>query len=144
MGKAKSGRILVLLIIILIITVLNFQFRRSGPVPETIGINELAEDIKSRQVIRMLIDDGEVEVIYWDGSSAFTRFNPEKDIIDQLNDFGVPSADLSPDLVEVEYVKVGSSTLNIFIGGAIGGLIGILVGASLMRLYHEFRPRNSN
>ena len=143
MGSAKSRGSLVLLLLILIITVLVFQFWSAGHVPEIITINELAEEIKSGQVIRLIIDKSEVEVVYWDGRSVSSRIDPRKDIIDQLNDFGVLPADLSPESIQVEYRKFGASIQNILIGVAIGGLIGVLVGASLMRLYIEFRPKNS-
>lgn len=144
MGSAKSRGSLVLLLLILIITVLVFQFRSASHVPEIITINELAEEIKSGQVIRLIIDKSEVEVIYWDGrSSVSSRIDPRKDIIDQLNDFGVSPTDLSPDSIQVEYRKFGSSIQNILVGVAIGGLTGVLVGASLMRRYIEFRPKKS-
>ncbi len=144
MGRATSIRSLGLLMFTLIITVLVFQFRSAGPNPEIITINELAVEIKSGQVTRMIIiDESEVEVLYRNGSSASSRIDPRKDIIDQLNDFGVSPTDLSPDSIQVEYRKFGSSIQNILIGVAIGGLTGVLVGASLMRLYIESRSKNS-
>jgi hypothetical protein len=129
--------------LILIITVLVFQYRSAGPDLEIITINELAEEIKSGQVIRLIIDESEVQAIFKDGSSASSRIDPIKDTIEQLNDFGVSTADLSPDSIQVEYREFGSSIQNILIGVAIGGLTGVIVGASLMRLYIEFRSKNS-
>jgi hypothetical protein len=122
--------------------VLVFQFRGASPQPDTIPFSRLVDDIESGQVIRLLIDEGEVEVIYWNGSSAVSRIDPKRVILDQLEDFGISPEELSSDSIQLEYVKIGSSIKNMLIGIVMGGLIGILVGASLMRMYIEFRPKD--
>ncbi|MCK5646590.1 MAG: ATP-dependent metallopeptidase FtsH/Yme1/Tma family protein, partial [Anaerolineales bacterium] len=93
---------MVLLVLILIITVLVFQFRSSSPQPERLYFNELAQKIKTGEVSRIIVDDNDLEIIFRNGESAFSRVEPTKTTVEQLLDLGVTSEDLSPNRIQLE------------------------------------------
>lgn len=102
MSSSRGRNSLVLLILILIITVLVFQFRSSTPQPVRLYFNELAEKIKTGEVSRIIVDDNDLEIIYKNGTSAFSRVEPTKTTVEQLLDLGVTSEDLSPNRIQLE------------------------------------------
>jgi cell division protease FtsH len=93
-----------MMILILIVAVLVFQFRGDTSPPDRLAFNELAEMIKSREIARILIDDNEVQVISEEGDimTAFSRKEPTKTFVEQLLDLGVSSDDLSPSRIKIE------------------------------------------
>jgi cell division protease FtsH len=96
----------------LIITVLVFQFRGASPQPVRLGINELAEKIKDGEVSRVIVDENDLEIIFHDAETAFSRVEPTKTAIEQLLDLGVTSDDLSPDRIKLE-IKQPSNLNNV-------------------------------
>lgn len=102
MSSSRGRNSLVLLVLILIITVLVFQFRSSSPQPERLYFNELAQKIKTGEVSRIIVDDNDLEIIFTNGESAFSRVEPTKTTVEQLLDLGVTSDDLSPNRIQLE------------------------------------------
>ena len=102
MNSSRGRNSLVLLVLILIITVLVFQFRSSTPQPERLYFNELAERIKTGGVSRIIVDDNDLEIIFKNGTSAFSRVEPTKTTVEQLLDLGVTSEHLSPNRIQLE------------------------------------------
>ena len=102
MSSSRGRNSLVLLVLILIITVLVFQFRSSSPQPERLYFNELAQKIKTGEVSRIIVDDNDLEIIFRNGESAFSRVEPTKTTVEQLLDLGVTSEDLSPNRIQLE------------------------------------------
>jgi hypothetical protein len=107
---------IVAFLLVLVITVLVFQFQRSGPIPEIVPINRLAELIKSGKVSHMEIDDNEVEVILLDGTLSLTVIDPDRDITEQLIGYGLTPEDLSSESIEVEYKRIDRSSRSFFLG----------------------------
>jgi len=101
-SSSRGRNSLVLLVLILIITVLVFQFRSSSPQPERLYFNELAQKIKTGEVSRIIVDDNDLEIIFTNGESAFSRVEPTKTTVEQLLDLGVTSEDLSPNRIQLE------------------------------------------
>lgn len=139
MKRIRGGSLLTILIFFLIIIVLLYQFRNGVRQPEIITINELSEMIKSGDVIRLIVDDSEVVVVFQNGDIVFSTIDPDKTITEQLYEFGLTSADLSPDSVQVEIRDPGRSSRNLVLGAGIGGLVGLIIGAALMKFYIESR-----
>lgn len=104
MNSSRGRNSLVLMILILIVAVLVFQFRGDTSPPERLAFNEIAEMIKSREIARILIDDNEVQVISEEGDimTAFSRKEPTKTFVEQLLDLGVSADDLSPSRIKIE------------------------------------------
>lgn len=104
MNSSRGRNSLVLMILILIVAVLVFQFRGDTSPPDRLAFNEIAEMIKSREIARILIDDNEVQVISEEGDimTAFSRKEPTKTFVEQLLDLGVSADDLSPSRIKIE------------------------------------------
>jgi cell division protease FtsH len=92
----------VLVILLLIIVVLVIQFRAGAPQPQRLFFNELADQIRTGDVARVIVDDNDLEVVFRDGTSAFSRKEPTKTAIEQLLDLGVTPEQLSASQVEWE------------------------------------------
>jgi len=90
------------LILILIVTVLVLQFRGGANQPERLVFNEVADQIKSGDIARIVVDENELEVIFENGNTALSRKEPTKTFVEQLLDLGVTSDDLSTARIELE------------------------------------------
>jgi cell division protease FtsH len=97
---------------VLIITVLVFQFRGATPQPEQLFLNQVVDRIKSGQINKLIVDDNDLEIIFGNGESAFSRVEPSKSAIEQLLDLGLTPEDLSPNRIEVE-IKQPSNLNNV-------------------------------
>ncbi len=93
---------MVLVILLLIIAVLVIQFRAGAPQPERLYFNEVAQKVKAGEVTRIIVDENDLEIIFQNGNSAFSRKEPTKTAVEQLMDLGVTAEELSPDRVQVE------------------------------------------
>jgi len=101
-NSPRGRNSLVLLVLILIITVLVFQFRESNPQPARLYFNEVAEQIQAGKVSRIVVDENDLEIIFNDGTNAFSRKEPTTTVIEQFLDLGVSPADLSSDFIQLE------------------------------------------
>ena len=101
--------------------------------PDTLTINELAQDIEQSKVSRVVIEnDGSLRVVYNSGSEAQTGTGVEAykesnaTLVEQLTTLGVSPEKLSPDNVEIE-VEAPSIW-----SGTLGGFIAYLLPLLLM------------
>ncbi len=102
MNSARGRNSLVLIILLVIIAILIYQFRSSSTQPERLPINEVAERISLGDVMLIIVDDNELEVHFNDDTIATSRKEPTKTTIEQLLDLGVPAEMLTPDHIEIE------------------------------------------
>lgn len=102
MNSPRGRNSLVLMILILIVAVLVFQFRDGTSQPERLAINEVADRIKSGKITRIVVDDNDLEVISVEGDTAFSRKEPTKTFVEQLLDLGVSADDLSTSSMKIE------------------------------------------
>ena len=127
-------------ILLLVIGVLLFQFRSSGQQPEILCINELAEEIQEGQVNRLIVEGNGVKFIYFDGTSAFTRKEESKTVVEQLLVLGVSEEMLSSEniLIEVKDPGLFDSTYLVpfMVFGGVGFILGALVMFMLVRSGH--------
>ena len=102
MSSSRGRNSIVLVILLLIIVVLVIQFRAGAPQPQRLFFNELADHIRAGDVARVIVDDNDLEVVFREGTSAFSRKEPTKTAIEQLLDLGVTPEQLSAGQVEWE------------------------------------------
>jgi cell division protease FtsH len=88
--------------LLLVVVVLIFQFRSGTNQPERLAFNEAAEQIKTGEIVRIVVDENELELIYADGTSAFSRKEPTKTTVEQLKDLGVTEGQLAAAFVALE------------------------------------------
>jgi cell division protease FtsH len=101
-GSSRGRNSIVLVILLLIIVVLVIQFRAGAPQPERLFFNQLADRIRAGDVARVIVDDNDLEVVFRDGTNAFSRKEPTKTAIEQLIDLGVTPQQLSAEMIEWE------------------------------------------
>ena len=99
MNSPRGRNSLVLIVLILILTVLFFQFRDTAPQQEPLYFNELAQKIKSGEVSHVIVDENEITVIFRNGERTVARKEPGTTAIDQLLSLGVTPEDLAPDRI---------------------------------------------
>ncbi|MCJ7511481.1 MAG: hypothetical protein MUO23_00760, partial [Anaerolineales bacterium] len=102
MNSPRGRNTLALLIMLLIVAVLVFQFRAGTPKPEQLTLSEVARALATGDVTRIVVDKDELEVVYRDGTSAVSRKEPTSTAVQQLLELGVPPATVSSDGLQWE------------------------------------------
>jgi cell division protease FtsH len=101
-NSPRGRNSLVLLILIMIVAVLLFQFRDGASQPDTLAINEVAQKIRSQEIAKIVVDENNLEIVFEDGTEATSRKEPTKTLVEQLLDLGVTADDLSASQVSLE------------------------------------------
>ena len=125
MNSPRGRNSLVLIILLLVVVVLIFQFRSGNNQPERLAFNEAAQQIQTGEIVRIVVDENELELIYTDGTSAFSRKEPTKTTVEQLKDLGVTESQLAASNVALE-IKEPSDL------GTILGLVTYIIPALLV------------
>jgi cell division protease FtsH len=104
-NRSRSTIIYVLLFAAIIILVF-YSFNQSSSAQETLSINQVAADVQSGKVTRIVEEQDKLTVIYGTGTQAIERIahkEPEKTLVEQLKDFGVTADQLAPAHISIEY-----------------------------------------
>ena len=102
MNSPRGRNTLVLVILVAIVSILVIQFRAGAAQPERLYLNEVAAKIASGTVSRIVVDENNLEVIFRDGTSAFSRKEPTKTTVEQLVDLGLTPESLASDRLQIE------------------------------------------
>ncbi len=143
MNSPRGRNTLVLIILLMIVAVLVFQFRSGAPQPERLYINQVAEAVKAGQVSRIVVDTDNLEVIYRDGHSAFSRKEPSKTAVEQLMDLGVTADLLDPTKANIQIEIKQPSDWNTVISLATYLLPGLLVVGLIFLMLRQAQGTNN-
>lgn len=125
MNSARNrSSIIYLLLFIAIITLVVYNFSQSTTTSEALTINELAADIQSGKVKRVVEDSDRLRVIYQDGIERTSQKETGATLIEQLSQLGVTSQQLSTSNVLIE-IKAPSPWLGILT--ALGYILPFLI-----------------
>jgi len=102
LNSPRGRNTLVLVILVAIVAILVMQFRAGAPQPERLYLNEVAAQVASGNVSRIVVDENNLEVILRDGTSAFSRKEPTKTTVEQLVDLGLTPDLLASDRLQIE------------------------------------------
>jgi cell division protease FtsH len=102
LNSPRGRNTLVLVILMAIVAILVMQFRAGAPQPERLYLNEVAAQIASGNVSRIVVDENNLEVILRDGTSAFSRKEPTKTTVEQLVDLGLTPESLASERLQIE------------------------------------------
>ena len=102
MSSTRGRNSLVLIVLLVIIGILIYQFRASSTQPERLPINEVANRVSQGEVTLIIVDDNELEVHFRDETIATSRKEPTRTTIEQLLDLGVPAEMLTAGNFEIE------------------------------------------
>ena len=125
MNTPRGRNSLVLFMLMLTIVAVIFYSRSETTQPEILPLNEVAAKIQSGVIDRIIVDENELELIYSDGTNAFSRKEPTKTTVEQLKDLGVSQSALARENLELE-IKEPSDL------GAILSLITYILPALLV------------
>ncbi len=101
---------LLLFAAIILFVVLNFQ--RDAYAKEILSINEVAADVQSGKVARVIEDDDRLTVVYNSGEELESHKESGATLVEQLKELGVATEQLHPERVKLE-VKPPSMWLGI-------------------------------
>jgi cell division protease FtsH len=125
-NRNRSTIIYVLLFAAIIILVF-YSFNQSSTSQETLSINQVAADIQTGKISRIVEEQNRLTLIYGDGTAAIERTahkEPETTLVAQLKDLGVTAEQLSPDHIRIEY-KPPSAWLGI--ASSLGYILPFLI-----------------
>ncbi len=108
----NRSSIIYLLLFIAIISMVVYNFQQQSSAQEVLSINEVAFDIQSGKVDRIVEDDNRLRVIYKTGEERISNKEGNATLIEQLKDLGVSTEQLQPDKVKLE-IKPPSTWLGI-------------------------------
>ncbi|MDF1499476.1 MAG: ATP-dependent zinc metalloprotease FtsH [Anaerolineales bacterium] len=102
MNSPRGRNSLVLFILLMVVAVLVYQFRSGTNQPERLALNEAAEKIKSGEIVRVIVDENELELVFANGEQAFSRKEPTRTAVEQFLDLGVTERDLLASNIALE------------------------------------------
>jgi cell division protease FtsH len=117
-------------------------FRQDTNSEEVLTINQVAQDIQSGEVTRVIVEsDDQIQVIYGDGIEKPSQKEPGATLVEQLLGLGVTATQLAPDNVKLE-VKPPSALVGI-LSGAVYILPILLMGGVLWFIFRQAQGSNN-
>jgi len=142
-NRSRSTIIYVLLCAAIIILVF-YSFNQSSSSQVTLSINQVAADIQSGKVSRIVEEQDRLTVIYGNGTNAIERTahkEPETTLVQQLKDLGVTSEQLGPDHMNIE-IKPPSPWLGI--ASALGYILPfVILGGVFWFVFRQAQGSNN-
>jgi cell division protease FtsH len=141
--RNRSTIIYVLLFAAIIILVF-YSFNQGSSAQQTLSINQVAADIQSGKVSRIIEEENKLTVIYGNGDTAIERIahkETETTLVQQLRDLGVSTDQLSPDHISIE-VKPPSAWLGI--ASALGYILPfVILGGVFWFVFRQAQGSNN-
>ena len=94
--------IIYIMLFVGIIILVFYSFRQQTVTTEDITIGQVAQEIKSGKLTRVIVNEDELELIYRDGTEGTSHKEPDATFVQQILELGVISAELNPENVIVE------------------------------------------
>jgi cell division protease FtsH len=132
------------LLIVAAVAMIVMAFQRESGSSQSLTINELARDIKSGKVARVVIEDGDsLRVVYTNGDENGVESYKESNstLVDQLIALGVTPEQLSPESVMIE-VKPPSQWTGI-VSGALYILPVLFMAGVLWFIFRQAQGSNN-
>lgn len=129
MNSPRSrASLLYLLFFAALIFFIFFNYQQQAGQEEALTINQVAADIQSSRVARVVTDENSLRVIYVNGEERFSQKEPIATTIEQLLALGVTPEQLSPSNVSIE-IQPPSAWLGI--ATALGYILPFLILAGV-------------
>jgi len=101
-GTNNRQSLIYILLFVGIIILVFYSFRQQSITTENITIGEVAQEIISGTLKRVIVNEDELELIFQDGSEGTSQKEPDATFVQQLRELGVTSGKLNPDNVIIE------------------------------------------
>lgn len=108
----NRSSIIYLLLFILIISMVIYNFQQNPTNQEALTINEVAAAIQRGEVNKITESDNNLKVVYNDGTERKSHKEPTSTLVEQLKELGVTTDQLQADKVKVS-VEPPSAWINI-------------------------------
>jgi cell division protease FtsH len=110
-GRNRSS-IIYLLLFVAIIALVVYNFQQQSTSQEILSINQVAADIQSGKVQRIVEDGDRLKVIYTGGEERNSHKEPDGTLVDQLKALGVSTDQLQSENIKLE-IKPPSALLGV-------------------------------
>ncbi len=111
-SNRNRSSIIYLLLFILIISMVVYNFQQNAPSQDVMTINEVAAAIQSGRVQRIVENDNALSVILKDGRKLKSHKESSSTLVEQLKALGVTTEQLQPDNVVIQ-IEPPSAWINI-------------------------------
>ncbi len=108
----NRNSIIYLLLFVAIIVMVVYNFQQQATTQEVLAINQVAADIQSGTVERIVEDDNQLRVIYTDGTERASHKEEGATLVEQLISLGVSTEELNSNRIAIE-VKPPSAWLGL-------------------------------
>jgi cell division protease FtsH len=124
----NRSSIIYLLLFIAIIVMVVYNFQQQSTTPDILPFNQVATDVQSGIIERIVDDDNRLKVIYSDGTERASQKEVGATLIEQLVALGVSPEQLNADLIKLE-IKPPSAWLGI--ATALGYILPFIILAGV-------------
>ena len=100
-GTNNRQSIIYILLFVGIIILVFYSFRQQAIDTEDLTIGEVAQEIKTGKLKRVVVNEDEINLIYKDGSEGTSHKEPDATFVQQLIELGVTADQLTPENVIV-------------------------------------------
>lgn len=101
-GNNNRQSIIYILLFIGIIVLVFYSFRQQATASEDLTISEVAQQIQTGEISRVVVNENELQLTFQDGSEGKSQKEPDATFIQQLRELGVSAQELSPENVLVD------------------------------------------
>ncbi len=141
MNSRNQSYIIYLLLFIAIIAMLVYNFFQSSGSQDALTINQVAADVQSGTVAKILESENTISVTYKDGTHRDATIEQNATLVQQLINLGVTQEKLAPGAVKIE-IKPPSAWLGVLTG--LGYFLPFLVlGAVFFFIFRQAQGSNN-
>jgi cell division protease FtsH len=108
----NRSSIIYLLLFVAIIVMVVYNFQQQATTQEALTINEVAADIQTGNITRIIEDDNRLRVVYANGTERTSHKEASATLVEQLKELGVTTERLTPENVKIE-IKPPSAWLGV-------------------------------
>jgi cell division protease FtsH len=139
----NRSTIVYILLFAAIIILIAYNYQQSASAQEALSINELAGQIQSGKVSRIIEDENRLRVIFTDDPKIeqISHKEPTSTLVEQLKELGVTTEQLSPEKIKIE-IKPPSAWLGVVT--ALGYILPfIILGGAFWFIFRQAQGSNN-
>jgi len=143
-NSRNSSVLVYFLLIIAIAAMLYMGFRQETTPQEVLTLNQLAHDIQTSQVSKIVVkNDDKLQIVYQDGTEKLAQKEPGATLVEQLISLGVTPEKLSPENNGFKLIVEPPSTWVNLLSGAVYILPVVLMAGVLWFIFRQAQGTNN-
>lgn len=114
-GANNRQSIIYIMLFVGIIILVFYSFRQQTITTEEITIGQVAQEIKSGTLKRVIVNENELELFFQDGTEGTSQKEPDATVVQQLRELGVTAVELNPNnvIIEIKPPSVWFGVINV-------------------------------